>query len=160
LSKQDKNYGTDEKYWRGAIWMNLNVLATLRLHDLGKQEGSEQNRTRRLALELRENVIRTVYNSWSETGFVWEQYSDTTGKGQRSRAFTGWTACVLLLMGMDGGVDAPAHEHHAWHGEETLDLLSTPVMFGAVGLMASLVLLRRRIKRVSNPVLQWIRRQN
>jgi len=157
LSKQDAKYGKEENYWRGAIWMNLNVLAALRLADLGEKEGPEQGRARRLALELRENAIRTVYDSWAETGFVWEQYSDTTGKGQRSRAFTGWTACVLLLMGMEGGSGIPAHEHLTFHGDESLRMLSTPVMVGAIGMMIVIVALRRRMRRVFNTGLQWIR---
>ncbi|RYP63256.1 hypothetical protein DL769_007019 [Monosporascus sp. CRB-8-3] len=101
LSAADPNYGKDEDYWRGAVWMNLNVLAVLRLRDLGTQDGPERARARSLAARLRRNVVDTVYDSWAKTGLFWEQYNDKTGAGQRSRAFTGWTACVILLLGLD-----------------------------------------------------------
>lgn len=108
LSAADPDYGKDEDYWRGAIWMNLNVLAVLRLRDLGTKPhgrgGSRellQTRALALASELRKFLVDTVHSSWEKTGFAWEQYSDTTGEGSHSRAFTGWTACVILLMGLD-----------------------------------------------------------
>ena len=113
LSAADPNYGRDEDYWRGAVWMNLNVLAVLRLRDLGEAEGPERERTRSLAARLRENVVGAVYDSWARTGLFWEQYNNVTGEGQRSRAFTGWTACVILLLGLD----LPASEGRpAGHG--------------------------------------------
>jgi mannosyl-oligosaccharide glucosidase len=31
LSKKDEFYGTDENYWRGPIWMNMNYLAVVQL---------------------------------------------------------------------------------------------------------------------------------
>ena len=31
LSKKDEFYGTDENYWRGPIWMNMNYLALVQL---------------------------------------------------------------------------------------------------------------------------------
>lgn len=104
LSKTDEGYGRDDDYWRGAVWMNLNVLAVLRLRDIGMSgEGRAAVRERAFKLggELRRNVVQTVQESWAKTGFFWEQYSDATGDGRRSRAFTGWTATVLLLLGLD-----------------------------------------------------------
>ncbi|KAK8010457.1 glycoside hydrolase family 63 protein [Apiospora arundinis] len=102
LSLADKFYGKDEDYWRGAVWMNMNVLAVQQLHVLAVAEkGHEKDRAARIGAELRRNVVQTVYDSWATTGFVWEQYSDKTGKGKGSRAFTGWTACIVLLMGLD-----------------------------------------------------------
>ncbi|KAI1384902.1 glycoside hydrolase family 63 protein [Hypoxylon trugodes] len=108
LSAANEFYGKDEDYWRGAVWMNLNVLAVLRLKDIGLQgytSGKEptptQSEALSLAAQLRELVVETVYKSWEETGFFWEQYKDKTGKGSHSRAFTGWTACVTLLLGVD-----------------------------------------------------------
>ncbi|ETS83073.1 hypothetical protein PFICI_04949 [Pestalotiopsis fici W106-1] len=101
LSADDANYHTDEDYWRGAVWMNINVLAVLRLRDIGQDDNAQGVRARRLAADLRTRVIDTVCRSWEKTGFVWEQYNDQTGEGQRSRAFTGWTASIILLMGLD-----------------------------------------------------------
>ena len=80
--------------------MHINVLAVQQLRDLAAR-GTE--RAGALAAELRERVVSTVYDSWEETGFVWEQYDDGTGKGRKNRAFTGWTASVILLMGSEAG---------------------------------------------------------
>lgn len=49
---------------------------------------------------LRRNLVETVYNSWLETGFAWEQYNPDTGKGQRTQHFTGWTSLVVKIMAM------------------------------------------------------------
>ena len=101
LSATDPGYGREEDYWRGAIWANLNVLAVLRLRDLGTEDGPEQGRAKSLAARLRENLVGAVYDSWDHTGLFWEQYDDKTGEGRRSRAFTGWTASVILLLSLD-----------------------------------------------------------
>lgn len=50
---------------------------------------------------LRKNVVETIYSSWEETGFAWEQYNPETGKGQRTQHFTGWTSLVVKIMAMD-----------------------------------------------------------
>ncbi|SPO06375.1 related to mannosyl-oligosaccharide glucosidase [Cephalotrichum gorgonifer] len=107
LSAAHPDYGTGEDYWRGAVWMQLNVLAVMRLRDLGERDRpggqgsmSVSARAMSLAAELREHVVDTVYKGWVDTGFVWEQYDDSKGMGRHSRAFTGWTACVILLMGL------------------------------------------------------------
>lgn len=42
----------------------------------------------------------TVVDSWQKTGFAWEQYNPKTGAGQRSQAFTGWTALAVKIMSM------------------------------------------------------------
>lgn len=107
LSAADEKYGTEEDYWRGAVWMPLNVLAVLRLHGMGSTT-SEGKRANALAAKLRTRLVNTVYDSWKSTGFVWEQYNDKTGAGQRSRAFTGWTACVILLMGLEDAAPSMA----------------------------------------------------
>ncbi|KAI0202363.1 glycoside hydrolase family 63 protein [Astrocystis sublimbata] len=101
LSAADAKYGTDENYWRSAVWVNLNVLAVRALQNLGG--GAEGSRARELASDLRQRLVNTVFDSWRATGFFWEQYDDTTGAGQRSRAFTGWTACIILLLGTGTG---------------------------------------------------------
>ena len=45
--------------------------------------------------------METVYESWAETGFAWEQYDPETGRGQRTQHFTGWTSLVVKIMAMD-----------------------------------------------------------
>lgn len=106
LSAQSDLYGRGDNYWRGAVWMNLNTLAVLRLHEIGMEtegEATVSSRALHLAEELRTKVVATVYSSWMTTGHVWEQYGDQNGEGRRSKGFTGWTAVVLLLLGLESG---------------------------------------------------------
>ena len=49
---------------------------------------------------LRRNLVETVYKSWKNTGFAWEQYNPETGEGQRTQHFTGWTTLVVKIMAM------------------------------------------------------------
>lgn len=104
LSASDPMFGKGENYWRGPIWINMNYLALRSLHlyynaesslmltgDLAVQAG-------RIYQQLRQNVVENVYAEHRRTGFLWEQYNSTSGKGQRSHPFSGWTALVLNLM--------------------------------------------------------------
>jgi len=50
--------------------------------------------------ELRQNLVDTVYLSWKDTGFAWEQYNDETGVGQRTQHFTGWTTLIVKILAM------------------------------------------------------------
>ncbi|EON96956.1 putative mannosyl-oligosaccharide glucosidase protein [Phaeoacremonium minimum UCRPA7] len=101
LSIKEDKYGQGDDYWRGAVWMNINVLAVLRLNEIGRWPGKEQKWVQKLAQQLRRRILAKVFDSWYDTGFVWEQYSDVTGHGRRGKGFTGWTASLLLLMRMD-----------------------------------------------------------
>lgn len=49
---------------------------------------------------LRKNLVDTVYKSWAQTGFAWEQFNPDTGEGQRTQHFTGWTSLVVKIMNM------------------------------------------------------------
>ncbi|KAL8867841.1 MAG: hypothetical protein Q9174_005396 [Haloplaca sp. 1 TL-2023] len=100
LSQRDHNYGTGENYWRGAVWVNINYMVLERLLDLTKVPGPHRRRARDIYIDLRNNMVNTVFNSWEETGFAWEQYNAETGKGQRTQHFTGWTALVTNIMAM------------------------------------------------------------
>jgi mannosyl-oligosaccharide glucosidase len=127
LSKQDEFYGTGENYWRSPVWMPMNYMAVKQLqvsfsirriknfssqspiHDeantglqtVAKQEGPYRNKARDMYNKLRKNLVDTVYKSWKETGFAWEQYNPETGAGQRTQHFTGWTSLVVKIMAMD-----------------------------------------------------------
>lgn len=58
---------------------------------------------------LRQNLVQTVYKSWEETGFAWEQYNPETGAGQRTQHFTGWTSLVVKMMAMDELTDGSSN---------------------------------------------------
>lgn len=145
LSAADEYYRTEEDYWRGPVWMPPNVLAALRLRDVGSQDvpgGEEtavQEKATSLAAELREKLVNTVYKSWEETGFVWEQYDDKTGKGRHSRAFTGWTACVILLMGLEFSGEPGERRDSAWVSGSSVPIIALVV------LVALIVVFRRHL---------------
>ncbi|KAL8339038.1 hypothetical protein RB598_007382 [Gaeumannomyces tritici] len=165
LSAQDPGYGGGDDYWRGAVWVNLNVLAALRLAELGGASNGKGETTAaaaRLGAELKKRLVETVYQSWKQTGFVWEQYSDKTGEGRRSRAFTGWTACVILLMGDtksgaggrggEGAYTDGARRSGWWSGpgasrsgSGTGNGASTLTVIGVMGALAAVALLRRTL---------------
>ncbi|KAG9259869.1 mannosyl-oligosaccharide glucosidase [Astyanax mexicanus] len=93
-----RNTEHDAPYWRGAIWININYLAIRALHHYSSVEGPYQEDAASLYQELRTNVINNVYKQYQETGYIWEQYNDSTGRGQGSHPFTGWSALTVLIM--------------------------------------------------------------
>ncbi|KAL2207584.1 glycoside hydrolase [Sarocladium strictum] len=101
LSKQDPFYETGENYWRSPVWMPINYLAVTKLYDVATHDGPFQEQARGLYSQLRKNLVNTVYRSWVETGFAWEQYNPETGAGQRTQHFTGWTSLVVKIMAME-----------------------------------------------------------
>lgn len=108
LSAQDEFYGTAENYWRSPVWMPINYLALQQLHNVAVQSGPHRSKARDLYTRLRKNLVNTVYKSWEDTGFAWEQYNPETGAGQRTQHFTGWTSLVVKIMAMadlEGGHD-------------------------------------------------------
>ncbi|XP_028833404.1 mannosyl-oligosaccharide glucosidase [Denticeps clupeoides] len=88
----------DPPYWRGAVWINMNYLAVRALHYYGNAEGPYQERAAAIYQELRTNIINNVYRQYVDTGYIWEQYNDGTGRGQGSHPFTGWSALTVLMM--------------------------------------------------------------
>ncbi|XP_055935515.1 mannosyl-oligosaccharide glucosidase-like [Argiope bruennichi] len=89
----------DPPYWRGSIWININFLATRALHYYSQIEGPYKSQAKKLYEELRHNVVSNVLKEYKRTGFIWEQYDDSTGHGKGVHPFTGWSALVLLMMG-------------------------------------------------------------
>ena len=51
--------------------------------------------------KLRQNLIANMYREYVKTGFVWEQYNDSTGNGQHSHPFVGWSGLIVLIMAED-----------------------------------------------------------
>jgi len=98
LSKQDRLFGSDEDYWRGHIWMNINYLAVSSLHHYSKAAGPHAAKAADLYRQLRQNLVDNLFRNYQDTGYLWEQYNALTGKGQRSHPFTGWSALVVLMM--------------------------------------------------------------
>ncbi|GAA6060932.1 hypothetical protein JCM10212_003840 [Sporobolomyces blumeae] len=99
LSKSHPLFGKGEDYWRGPIWIQMNYLALGALHNkYAKERGPQQTLAGEIYTELRNNVIKNVYEEYERTGFVWEQYDANTGQGRRSTPFTGWTSLVTLIM--------------------------------------------------------------
>jgi len=79
----------------------LNSRTNTNSQNIGVQEGPYQETARDLYSRLRKNIVDTVYKSWEETGFAWEQYNPETGAGQRTQHFTGWTSLVVKIMAME-----------------------------------------------------------
>ncbi|KAH8165269.1 hypothetical protein CIB48_g2978 [Xylaria polymorpha] len=109
LSKKSVFYGTDENYWRSPVWININYLVLVQLRSYALQDGPFVATARDLYNRLRQNLVQTVYKSWEETGFAWEQYNPETGAGQRTQHFTGWTSLVVKMMAMDELTDGSSN---------------------------------------------------
>ncbi|XP_006011279.1 mannosyl-oligosaccharide glucosidase [Latimeria chalumnae] len=104
LSRSDplymkRNTEHDAPYWRGPIWININYLAVRALHHYSSVQGPYQEMAASLYRELRTNLISNVYRQYEQTSYIWEQYNDSTGKGQGCHPFTGWSALLVLIMG-------------------------------------------------------------
>ena len=88
----------DAPYWRGPIWMPINYLAASALHHYGNVPGPSQEQASRLYAKLRKGLVSNVMKEYQRTGYLWEQYNDGNGAGQRSHPFTGWTALIVNIM--------------------------------------------------------------
>ena len=91
----------DFPYWRGPVWVNINYLVLKGLRHYSQTPGPNQMRAQTLYKELRNCLIENMYKEYQRTGFVWEQYNDVTGLGQRSHPFVGWSALIVLIMTED-----------------------------------------------------------
>ncbi|NXA44207.1 MOGS glucosidase, partial [Eudromia elegans] len=93
-----RNTEHDPPYWRGSVWVNMNYLALRALHHYAAQPGPQRERASHLYAELRANLVGNLFRQYRESGYLWEHYSDSTGRGQGCHPFTGWSALVVLAM--------------------------------------------------------------
>jgi len=99
LSASHPEFGKDENYWKGPVWIHINYLALRALHNTyAAQEGPYQAKAQAIYKELRRNIVDNVVKEYERTGYVWEQYDAITGEGRRSHPFTGWTALTALII--------------------------------------------------------------
>jgi len=96
-----ENAPGDAPYWRGPIWINLQLLALHGLHHYARTPGPSQELASEIYKELRSNVLGNLQKEWERTGFLWEQYSEKDGTGQRARPFNGWSSLAVSIMAED-----------------------------------------------------------
>ena len=149
LSPDDEYYGRDENYWRGPVWININYMILQQLQILARGNSSAlQRQAGKLYTDLRRVLGHTVFGSWKDTGFVWEQYNPDTGKGQRTQHFTGWTALVVKVLAMSdqsGEITLPGHRYQR---TGQISIASAAGMILIVGAVAGFCF-RRQLLRSS-----------
>jgi mannosyl-oligosaccharide glucosidase len=149
LSPENDRYGKDHNYWRSPIWININYLIIERLLDLAQRPGPTQQRCREMYVELRRNVVTTVFNSWKATGYAWENFDPVDGHGKGTQGFAGWTALVVKIMAwpeLDMGDRSGVKGKIGWAIKEVEDREGWGlggVVFAAVA-MAFIFVTRRR----------------
>jgi glycogen debranching enzyme len=74
--------------WRGPVWVPMNYLLIQALSDVDPG----------LAADVRENVVETVEDDWSNTGRMHEFFDGDTGEGLGADNQAGWTALVANLI--------------------------------------------------------------
>ena len=152
LSTQDAYYGTAENYWRSPVWININYMVLERLLELAKTPGPRQKKARDTYAALRTNLVNTVYESWQATGFAWEQYDPSTGAGQRTQYFTGWTALMVRVMAMPN-LAPPAPKKHAWlEGRQPFSFSSAGILMAIAGLLVVAYAFRRKVLDILQPI--------
>uniref|UniRef100_A0A8C4NBP6 Mannosyl-oligosaccharide glucosidase n=1 Tax=Eptatretus burgeri TaxID=7764 RepID=A0A8C4NBP6_EPTBU len=93
-----RNTEHDPPYWRGYLWININYLAAGALHHYSNLDGPYQIQAQTLYQQLRRNLVKNILREYRKTGYIWENYSDSSGAGRGSHPFTGWSSLLVLLM--------------------------------------------------------------
>ena len=96
-----RNTEHDPPYWRGAIWINMNYLTVSALHYYSSVDSPYAKQAAQIYTELRTNLVSNLITQYRNTGYIWEQYNDDTGRGQGSHPFTGWSALIVAIMAED-----------------------------------------------------------
>jgi peptidoglycan biosynthesis protein MviN/MurJ (putative lipid II flippase) len=123
--------------------------------DLAQHSGPHQQKARTIYTELRRNIISTVYNSWRDTGFAWEQYNPENGAGQRTQHFTGWTALVVKIMAFPDLAETPMP---AWDQPDSNALSwNRTMMIMMIVLIGMGVVFRRKLMVGWRRAMGWTR---
>eukprot|EP00668_Euglena_longa_P040271 GGOE01053042.1.p1 GENE.GGOE01053042.1~~GGOE01053042.1.p1 ORF type:complete len:749 (-),score=178.86 GGOE01053042.1:153-2399(-) len=95
LREQDaRRIGRSDNYWTGPIWINLNYLMLRALHTrYATVPGAAE-----LYRQLRQDLVANILAEHQRTGKLWENYNASSGRGQGTAPFTGWTVLVVLIM--------------------------------------------------------------
>ena len=108
LGAQDLYYYVGMNYWRSPIWINVNFMTLGGLFqfyiDSKNVPDSIKIRGRSLYNSARANVIRSVYNTWANTHYFYENFNDNTGNPQFNHPFNGWTSLILLVVSENYGL--------------------------------------------------------
>lgn len=99
LSKSDIWYRKGNDYWTGSVWMPFNFLTLAALNSkYAVEEGPYRERASALFTDLRSSILETMFEVYSSTGQLWENYSpDNDGQGKSGHQFTGWSSLVVLV---------------------------------------------------------------
>ncbi|XP_061194547.1 mannosyl-oligosaccharide glucosidase-like [Saccostrea echinata] len=95
---QTKNTKFGIPHWRGSIWIHMNYLTLSSLYHYAKIPGQHRSLARSIYKELRINIVNNVIRQQRKTGFVYEQYDDTTGEGKGTYPCNGWCSPVVNIM--------------------------------------------------------------
>lgn len=104
LSVNDPAFGMAESYWTGPIWYNVNFLAASSLFKyftyprVYPMPEPVRTKIRKAYHDLHQSLVDLVVNSHSATGFIWETYNGTDGKGFNNHPFTGWSALLVNVL--------------------------------------------------------------
>lgn len=92
------NTPSSPPYWRGAIWINMNYMVVQALRHYGEIDGRYQAQSKSLYYKLKSVLVKNMFKQYESSGYIWEQYNDKTGNGQRAHPFSGWSALISLIM--------------------------------------------------------------
>jgi hypothetical protein len=74
--------------------INYLALGALKHYSL-LEDCPHHERAGKLYAKLRNNLMKTVLAEYDRSGYFWEIYDDSTGKGMRGHPFSG--SCLILL---------------------------------------------------------------
>jgi len=94
LAKNDSMFSKNSDYWTGPVWINMQYLVCRALKTYYPANPTAQ----RLYGQVRNATIQHVVSQFNTTGYIWENYNETTGNGQGNHPFTGWSTLILLLI--------------------------------------------------------------